>query len=223
MNTELLHKIATKVHNSPKAKKDAVFAAIQALIHATPVDECGNLDNLAALYSYFLPTSPKSPKTPEQWVNKAVAKADVRQYLNQAYSDGSTFVATCGGRLHAIRNFNRPEGYYDLAGNRLNLDYKYPAFERVIPFGSDQTYSAKSTIMRATIMTFKDRGGEFIQIIELNGSKFTATHVLDALSGFTDGPIGVFQHDNRSTLRLTQGDMVAVLMPLFIPLPQPAK
>lgn len=88
----------------------------------------------AALYAYFMPSVPARPKTPEQWVARAVAVNDVRAYLKYLYSDGKRLIASDGHRLHLCPT-ELPEGYYDT--NLQPLDSKnmgkYPDVDRVTP------------------------------------------------------------------------------------------
>ena len=89
---------------------------------------------LAELFSFFMPPVPAAAKTPAQWVAKAAAKDDVRYYLNNVYSTGTTLIATNGHHMHWIETDEYAEGYYlPNTLDAVNVDAKYPNTDRVIP------------------------------------------------------------------------------------------
>ena len=88
-------------------------------------------EEIAPLYTYFMPPVPAKPKTTEQWVGKAVGKKDVRYYLNFYYSDGKRLVGCDGSRIHLMPT-DLPEGFYDRALNAVGEQGRYPDVDRVI-------------------------------------------------------------------------------------------
>lgn len=90
---------------------------------------------LAQIYAYFVESSaPAVVKSPDDWIRKAIAKNDVRYYLNDLYSDGKRHIGTDGHRLH----IHTPQqalaaGWYDVDGVQIEITADYPAVDRVIP------------------------------------------------------------------------------------------
>lgn len=97
-------------------------------------------NSLDKLLNYFAPSAPHKPKTSEQWVNLAIAKNDVRYYLNEAYSDGEgNYLATNGHMLFRC-DTTKPEGFYNgPTGLQVKLDgkfpYRWPGILRRVPDG----------------------------------------------------------------------------------------
>jgi hypothetical protein len=126
-----INEIATLANNlSTKTKKREAFDVVLQAI-----DQGGQIDSneLAKLYQYFTPPIPKKPTTPEQWVALAMAKNDIRYYLNHIYSDGGRLMATDGHRLHVYKTNKYPVGFYDQNMNLIEVDATYPQIDRVIP------------------------------------------------------------------------------------------
>lgn len=123
-----LSKVVSLAVRSKKPSKAELHRVVLDLI------QCNRLDTAeaVALYAYFLPPVPAKPKTPEQWVAKAVAKKDVRFYLEFLYSDGKRLMGTDGYRLH-ICPTEIPAGFYDRALNRCEVEARYPNVDQVIP------------------------------------------------------------------------------------------
>ncbi len=137
--------IAELARGVPKPSDKALaFKALQELIH-TMDEVLGESYNcmdgetalaFARLYAHFLPKPGKRARTTWQWVAMAMAKDDVRYYLNYVYVTEDEIVATDGHRLHIAPNVEGlTPGYYDVAGNRIHApDYaRYPDFKRVQP------------------------------------------------------------------------------------------
>lgn len=124
-----LMEVATLANSIKKPNKTRAFDIVVDMIESEyrPTDEL-----LAELYSFFLPSMPKKPKTDEQWVAKAMASKDVRHYLNYLYSDGRRLMATDGVRLH-ICETGLPVGFYDSQLSPVKVDAKYPDVDRLIP------------------------------------------------------------------------------------------
>ncbi len=137
--------IAELARGVPKPSDKALaFKALQGIIEHTQSDPNGPyregdgdlLLGLARLYAHFLPKPGKRARTTWQWVAMAMAKDDVRYYLNYVYVTEEEIVATDGHRLHIAPNVEGlTPGYYDAAGNRIHApDYaRYPDFKRVQP------------------------------------------------------------------------------------------
>jgi hypothetical protein len=88
---------------------------------------------LTTLYKQHLPKVPAKPKTARQWAIKAIAKKDVRYFLNQAHIEAGYIRATDGHRLHVAPTDIKDDGFYDAALNKLDMLGKFPDIERVTP------------------------------------------------------------------------------------------
>ena len=114
------------------SKKDA-FYVIEKLMKSD--DKTITDVETEMLYKYFLPKlSKKKAKSAIHWVAMACSSPkDIRRYLTYMYSDGDYLVATDGHRLHMVET-DLDEGYYcPNSFERVDLDDKYPDFNRVIP------------------------------------------------------------------------------------------
>jgi len=118
--------LATKLHKKTNRKEayDIVRSAIE---------NDGVLDQyaLANLYSFFIPNTPKV-KTDFQWVHTAISTEATRYYLNYVYVADGEMVATDGHRLHLAKT-ELENGFYDKAGNKVEVDATFPDYHRVIP------------------------------------------------------------------------------------------
>ena len=127
--------VATNAHKQNKTSKAEKLDAVLELIAAMRANDCLDytaLNNLAVLYKQYLPAIPAKPKTAFQWIYKAVAKMDVRHYLNTAYAENSRVIGCDGKRLHVAPS-TLATGYYDKAGTEIKEDARYPDVNRVIP------------------------------------------------------------------------------------------
>ena len=127
-----INEIASRAINVKKPNKAKAFSMLKRIIEDATDSKTSY--NLAELYSYFLPPVPRRPKTAEIWINKAVAKQDIRYYLNQAYSTGKLLIGTDGHRMHTMPT-DLPEGFYNSDGAKTDLDAKYPDIKKVMPKG----------------------------------------------------------------------------------------
>jgi hypothetical protein len=88
--------------------------------------------DMANLYSFFIPTTPKN-KNDFQWVHSAITTTkDTRYYLKYVYVIDGEMVATDGHRMH-IAETDLENGFYDKAGVKVEVDATFPNYKRVIP------------------------------------------------------------------------------------------
>lgn len=120
----------TLTHNIKPSRKEAFELALKA--------KSGQLSEVEidSLINYFAPSVPSTPKTAFQWVARAVAVNDIRQYLHFVHVSDGVMYATDGHRLH-LAPTDLKNGYYD-AKTGLPVDDKYirgrfPDIRRVIP------------------------------------------------------------------------------------------
>lgn len=191
--------VATTANKITKPKKKSVFHLVKSLIksEAAPTSK-----ELAELYAFFLPPIPAKPKTPEQWVYKAVPKNDIRYYLNSIHVKDGRMMGTDGHRLHFTKT-DLPNGYYDSQLSPLDEDAKYPDVDRVIPKGLPEMPFPKD-------LEVFDKG---VHCYKINGAYFNKKYVDDALCGM-DNPILHQGNDNLSSILITSGDLEAVIMPM---------
>lgn len=117
----------TLSHTKKPTRKEAFDLACKAKTHHLTESEIDSLIN------YFAPSVPSSPKTAFQWVARAVAINDIRQYLQFVHVSDGVMCATDGYRLHWA-NTDLANGYYDAkTGLPAKCDSKFPDVRRVIP------------------------------------------------------------------------------------------
>lgn len=144
---------------SAYSRKEA-FACLYAAHErgATPTKE-----ELQRLILHFAPSVPSKPKTPEQWVARAVGIKDVRTYINYLYSDGVRLVATDGSRAHWCPT-TLAQGYYEPRTLLpVALEDKYPDIDRVIP-----KESTRPVVLSGDTLT-----GAKVQVVSLKLSRTT--------------------------------------------------
>lgn len=113
----------------PYSKKEA-YAAAAALL-----SKQGEGVDLDRLLLYFAPPKPRKCSTPEEWVARAAAVKDVREYLRYLYvaADGWA-VATDGARMHWARTTWAPGWYDPRTLKRVEEPQgRYVDWQRVIP------------------------------------------------------------------------------------------
>ena len=168
---------------------------------------------LAKLYKWFEPTVPAKPKTPEQWLLKALAgRTDYRKYLQNRYSDGNTLVATDGHRLHLCRNLDHPTGYYDKAMNAIEDSARYPDFERVIPKDASEPVRLGDITPEPMVKVIKDKPHNRVII---QGTCVDVKYWNDAISGLSDDAM-VHIREPYDAIKLVDGDRVAVISPIRV-------
>lgn len=135
-NLQLIAQIAASYK---KANKRDCFEAIRELCNHINIDDDKQSLALANLYSYFLPSSPKKPKTGAEWVYLAKGKKDMRAYLNYVWQQqNGDLVATDGHRMHLLSG-----GHYDAstaidtAGAPIDGLGRFPDYSRIIPRKED--------------------------------------------------------------------------------------
>ena len=120
----------TLTHTKKPTRKEAFDLACKAKSHHLTEGEIDSLIN------YFAPSVPSSPKTAFQWVARAVAINDTRQYLQFVHVSDGVMYATDGHRLHWA-DTDLANGYYDAkTGARVDDKFvrgQYPDVRRVIP------------------------------------------------------------------------------------------
>lgn len=112
-----------------KADKKTAF---KILLEFKKSDDITEYD-LDRLLNYFAPPIPKKPKTPMEWVARAAAKKDVRDFLNYIHVKDRIPYASDGHRLHKGNEVNLPDGVYDPKTLiEVNTHNEWHTFKRLI-------------------------------------------------------------------------------------------
>ena len=211
-----MSKLATLAFSTVrKPTKKRVMEIIETM--ADGVVDHDELKVLAELYSYFKPPVPATPKTPADWVCKAMAKNDVRFYLNRLEVSDGKLVATDGSRLH-ICDTTLADGAYDTQFNTLDDAGKFPDLKRVITRHKQLTsFENVKVIQHLTSTPGKERAikGNFVDV-EINDVviRFGSKYWNDAISIF-DGSAFVYYATKNDGILIEQNGNQAVLMPVL--------
>jgi len=205
MNINDIATLATKVRKPTERK---AFRVIREMIE-NDSDEINIEESLALLYSYFLPPLAK-PKTPEQWLMLAMGKTDIRFYLNYCYSDGKNFIASDGHRAHLMKT-DKPKGFYNSAGDLVEVGHKYPSIYNIIPKGR-----AKKLPDDIKVVVTEGSGYQSPTATNIHNDTYVQTEYLnDALS--LGGKVKYFNADRSSAVRLDFDDgRKAMIMPVRV-------
>jgi len=137
-------------------------------------------EQMAMLYSYFMPPMPKRAVTSFGWVAKATNAKDARQFCQFVYCDEKFIIGTDGHRLHYIPTDGRKGGYYHpITGDKVNGEImRFPDWRRVIPPKDEDSKKVNCALsnLHAT-----EHYKTHCLVIE--GRKFNRQYVLEALNG----------------------------------------
>ena len=157
-----------------KVKKDDAQRIIKDIYWSLPELK----EQMARLYSYFIPAMPKRAATMFEWVAKATRAKDVRQFCQFVYCDGSFLIGTDNHRLHYAPADGREAGYYHpITGDKVQEDARFPDWQRVIPPADE---GAKVDCALSDLHVVEDYKTPCLVI---EGSKFNRQYVLEALNG----------------------------------------
>lgn len=164
--------------------------------------------NFAKLYKYFLPTPPAKPKTAFDWVLKAVAKKDHRHFLKFAHVENGVLCGTDGHRLHLVTPVGLEDGFYDAAGNRAELDARFPSWERVIP---------KTDVEPLRLGDIETELHQVVKTlcVTFNGHTIDKRYWDEAVIGMTPDA-QVYCHEVGGSILIDDGDRKAVIMPVRV-------
>lgn len=170
----------------------------------------------AELYSYFIPKPPAKAKTVEDWVWKAVAKKDIRWYLEQAYAhENGDLVATDGHRLHIFHNSGYEPGYYNAQMLPISIDARFPNYQAVVPSkGTPFKLSQLTLNTKKAKIGKKDHWYYEVEVdLPFKTQHFDKKYFDDAVNFFEDPTIFFGTHD-KASIRIEHGNCTAVLMPM---------
>lgn len=210
--------LATLAHTI-KTNKSQAFEAIKK-IGLENLDDDEMQTAISRVYAYFLPKPTAKTKSDFAWTSRAQGFKDVRTYLNQPYSDGKTFVATDGSRMHLIRNKSLDAGFYNSNETLLSADHGlgcFPDFERVIP---KHKQSVKlSDVQYGDIQPIRNTKKAFSIKLHLSPDvtiEINRRYLNEALSGLGDNPEIRF-NSNVEPIHIIDGDKEVVIMPILPP------
>lgn len=136
--TQTIDPLVQTAAETYKPKKQDAVDLIRSLSKQFDTDS-DQFNQLAKLYTYFLPPKPESlkqiAKSPFAWVAAATSDHDdPREYLRYVYSDGTRMMGTNGQRVHIVQS-NREAGYYcPSSGERVHDQdhWRYADVDRVL-------------------------------------------------------------------------------------------
>lgn len=160
-----------------KINKSRAFELIEKLKQGKELTDI----QVDSLLLYFAPPIPKKPKTAFAWVAKAVAKKDVRYYLEYVRVKDGYMYGTDGHRVHKAKT-DLAEGWYcPKTGARVECDAKGPDYDRVTGFRSNESKSVK-------LGDFETLVGKKLTSLynEEHNVAFNAPYLLEALAATDD-------------------------------------
>jgi hypothetical protein len=217
MNINEIANLATKKKKPNKAQLWAQYKTLVSNLDGN--DSITNTDNnvLVDMYNHFQPATPAKPKTPQQWLAKAMAgKGEVRHYLQYIYADGSNLVATDGNRLHIWTVSDVADGYYDKNMQKINEDAKFPDYKRVLPLrtGNSRRNSllTKAELLAGEVKVYSGKE----EAINVVGEVWVKKQcLLDALSFWDSSERVEINYEGKmDNITISANDCLAVVMPI---------
>jgi len=226
-----ISELATFISKSPKAAKSIKpFDMLRQAVESSGESEMVTLsfNEVATLYAHFMPKTARASAGVFDfaWVARAMAKKDVRYYLNYVYSDGARTIATDGRRMHVLTGQSLPQGYYTITGDRADEDAKYPDIDRVIPqYSQCQTWTLTAEVLAACIVDTGGKGKDWAFAYMLpSGHKVNKKYFDDAINGMdsvtyyslphTPDPERDYDRLNSNSILIRHGNVQAVVMPM---------
>ena len=180
---------------------------------------------LITLYAQHVPPTPAKPKTAFDWAYKAVAKKDIRYYLNAAHvDDNGQLQCTDGHRVHLAATMLAP-GFYDKAQTAVAIDGRFPDVHRVIPQDKEIGRTKDRDITKTELLAGRQvLINDFTTTVirepgtinpEDRGLSINTKYLKDALCNPADLVETSIPGNSTSSVRLTFKDgSMAVLMPI---------
>jgi hypothetical protein len=135
-------------------------------------------EQMARLYSYFMPPMPKRVASMFKWVAKATYAKDRRVIYRYVYCDGSFLIGTDGVRLNYVPSDGREVGYYHpITGDKVQEDTRFPDWLRVIP-PADEGKKIDCALSDLHVVEHYKT-----QRLVIDGIEFNRQCVLEALNG----------------------------------------
>ena len=135
-------------------------------------------EQMAMLYSYFMPAMPKRAASMFEWVAKATCAKCDEPVLKFVYCDGSFLIGTDSHRLHYALTDGREVGYYHaITGDKVQEATRFPDWLRLIP-PADEGVKVDCALSDLHVV-----GHYETQCLVIGGRTFNRQYVLEALNG----------------------------------------
>ena len=215
-----INEIANAANNQKKLSKSATwndYKRLVKILDATDLTDGDAYRILINMYNHFQPAPPAKPKTPQQWLTKAMAgKNEVRYYLQHIYADGSNLVATDGLRLHIHTANTLPDGYYDKNMQKINEDAKFPEYKRVLPNSSRVRHQSRK-LTKSFLLSGEIRvhSGKEEAINPIGDVWVKKQYLVDALSFWDSSETVEINYAGKmDSITISANDCLAVVMPI---------
>ena len=157
-----------------KVKKDDAQSIIKDIYWKHPE----LAEDMAMLYTYFMPAMPKRAASMFKWVAKATDAKCTNPVLKFAYCDGSFLIGTDSHRMHYAPADGRDVGYYHpITGDKVQEDTRFPDWRLVIPSNEE---SKKVDCLLSDLHAAEHYK---TQCLVIDYVKFNRQYVLEALNG----------------------------------------
>ena len=157
-----------------KVKKDDAQSIIKDIYGNFPELK----EQMAMLYSYFMPAMPKRAVSMFEWVAKATNAKDRRVICRYVYCDGSFLIGTDSFRLNYVPSDGRDVGYYHpITGDKVQECTCFPYWQSVIP-PADKGVKVDCAISDLHVVEVYKT-----PCLVIEGRKFNRQYVLEALNG----------------------------------------
>ena len=172
------------------------------------------------LYQYFIPAPPKTPKTGEQWVSKAVAvKKDIyynRRYLKYMMVANGLIVGTDGSRMH-VAPTDLPDGAYDAALTLIDPEKagKFPTNWKRL---TEITDHSRASLYYLTLEVVEIKGKARYKIIRTITNDYIVTvdkELMDQALCWMKNP-HIYYKGPKDSIIIRDSHNLAVLMPITI-------
>jgi hypothetical protein len=219
MNINEIANLANNKKRLSKADQWLDYKRLVKILDATDLTDGDAYRILVSMYNHFQPSTPAKPKTPQQWLAKAMAdKNDVRYYLQYIYADGSNLVATDGHRLHIHTANKLADGFYDKNMQKINQDAKFPDYKRVLPnssrMGHESRKLTKSFLLSGEIRV---HGGKEEAINVIADVWVNKKYLVDALSFWDSSEtVEINYAGTMDPISISANDCLAVIMPIRV-------
>jgi DNA polymerase III sliding clamp (beta) subunit (PCNA family) len=219
MNINEIANLANNQKRLSKANQWTEYKRLIEILDATDLTDGDAYQILTTMYNHFQPSTPAKPKTPEQWLAKAMAdKNDVRYYLQYIYADGSNLVATDGHRLHIHTANKLPDGFYDKNMQKINEDAKFPDYKRVLP-NSNRVRHQSRKLTKDFLLSGEVRvhGGKEEAINVIADVWVNKKYLVDALSFWDSSEtVEINYAGAMDSITISANDCLAVIMPIRV-------
>ena len=217
-NTTNIATLANSLGKLGKLNKKQLLALVERTYNDQNDPELKRV--MAVIYKSIAPSVAigKAEKDNWAWVCQAMAKNDVRFYLNYVYCNGIRVICTDGHRMHTVPNtFGLVPGYYDKQQNQVtDIDARYPDIDRIIP-AKDTRELVYFNLEECEI---KPAGkSQAVIIPERNGAGnvgIDEKYLKQAVAGMHQARAYAWVGSPSDSIMVHNGDRLAVVMPMRV-------